>query len=444
MSTQFEHIMESFIAGVASLESTCRQLAREAQADPDGTRFWGQRVEAQLKQQRISAAAARAMLDALEGFQSDKTMWIDPATLLSRTGSAVPAAQSATTRVPSRPARPAIESTEQLRTALFASVPRRRGDTIPVAFRDASAAVVQWLDETPAAATEMPDTLPLGSLINGRYRLIAHLGAGGIGQVFDAIDQSRPDEARVTLKVVGVSLKHQPSVFEALQAAVRRTLHLDHPNIVRILDIDRFADRVFITMEPLRGRWLSAIVREARNKGMPYEAAWPIIEGIASGLAHAHARGIVHSDLSPHAVFVCDDGTAKIVGFGLTHAVPASNEALDVLDTLTLCAYTEAYTADAWAQQGEPHPADDLYPLGVIAYEMLTGTHPFGRCSLSVARQKGLTFAPIPGLHRRARKLIERCLAFERDVRPKNAHSFLKRMRPGVFRRLLQVNGASA
>jgi non-specific serine/threonine protein kinase len=141
--------------------------------------------------------------------------------------------------------------------------------------------------------------------------------------------------------------------------------------------------------------------------------------------------------LSPHAVFVTEDGTPKIMGFGLVHAVPNSNESLDVLDTLTLRAYTEAYTADPWAQQGTPHTADDLYPLGVIAYEMLAGAHPFQRCTLAVARQRGLQFAPIAGLNRRARTLIERCLSFERKVRPQDGALFLKRMRPNVIHRLL-------
>ena len=157
------------------------------------------------------------------------------------------------------------------------------------------------------------------------------------------------------------------------------------------------------------------------------------------GLAYAHRHEVVHCDLSPHAVFICDDGTPKIMGFGLVHAVPNSNESMDVLDTLTLRAYTEAYTADAWAQQGTPHPADDLYPLGVIAYEMLAGVHPFQRCTLAVARQRGLQLAPIPGLNRHARKLIERSLSFERNVRPQDGATFLKRMEANALQRLLFV-----
>jgi tRNA A-37 threonylcarbamoyl transferase component Bud32 len=435
MSTQFEQIIESFLQGSSTLEATCQQLARESQADPTRTRFWGQRVETEMKRGRIAAVAARSMLDALEGFQSDKTMWLDPSMGLSRTGPVAAPPTTSPKTAPPRSLPSKIDSPEQLRATLFAPLTRPRATRTGPSVEPIAA---------PPAHSAGLDVVPLGTVIQDRYRLVAHLGAGGIGQIFDAIDLAQAAETHVTLKIVAVNLQHEPYALEALKTAVARSQHLDHPNIVQVYDIDQHEDRVFITMEPLRGRWLSGMVREVRNKGMSYEAAWPIIEGVANGLAFAHARGIVHSDLSPHAVFVCEDGTAKIIGFGLAHAVPASNESLDVLDTLTLRAYTEAYTADAWIQQGTPHPADDLYPLGVIAYEMLTGLHPFSRCSLSVARQKGLTCAPIEGLNRRAHKLIQRCLSFERDVRPKDGITFLKRMRPGLIERLRLATGAFA
>lgn len=435
MPTQFEQIIESFVQGSSTLEATCEAFAREAAADPSRTRFWGQRIETELKRGRIQAAAARALLDALEGFQCDKTMWIDPALGVPRPTAPAPPKRT------SPP--PVIESAEQLRATLFAPVTPRRADTVPPALRDAHAANVEWVDAIGSARSSNESEVPLGTVIKDRYKLVSHLGVGGVGQIFDALDLAQANETHVTLKLVAVNLQRSPYAFEALTAAVRQARHLDHPNIVRVFDIDHDGERVFITMEPLRGRWLSGMVREVRNKGMSYEAAWPIIEGIANGLAHAHAREVVHSDLSPHAVFVSDDGVAKILGFALGRALPESNESLDVLDTLTLRAYTEAYTADAWAQQGAPHPADDLYPLGVIAYEMLTGVHPFSRCSLSVARQKGLTCPPIDGLNRRARKLIERCLSFDRAVRPKDGRTFVKRMRPGVIQRLWPAGGAA-
>ena len=441
---QFEQIVDGSIAGSLSLDGACHELVRESQADPGRTRFWGQRVESEMKRGRITTAAARSMLDALEGFQCDKTMWLDPGVGLVRGGPAANAAANA-----AQPVAADISSAEQLRATLFRPITRPLADFMPPALRDATHANVEWLEgavnaaTTPACASNL-EAMPLGSVIKGRYRLVAHLGAGGIGQVFDAIDLQQPDEAHVTLKFVAVNLQHEPYAFDALEAAVRTSERLDHPNIAKVYDIDRDENRVFIAMEPLNGRWLSGIVREARNLGMSYDAAWPIISGIAQGLAHAHDQGVVHSDLSPHAIFVCSDGQPKIMGFGLVHAVPASNESLDVLDTLTLRAYTEAYTADAWAQQGRPHPADDLYPLGVIAYEMLTGKHPFQRCALSVARQKGLKCPPIAGLGRRASQLIERCMSFERGVRPQDGTTFLKHMRPGFFDRVRVAAGVSA
>jgi hypothetical protein len=428
MSMQFEHILESFVSGSATLEATCQRLAQESQADPARTRFWGQRVEKALKDGRIAAGAARAMLDALEGFQSDKTMWIDPAQ------AALPAARP-------RVAAPVIETPEQLCATLFAPLAHR---TIEPAESRIARLPEPSSAESDRTSNQSFAVVPLGTVLKDRYRLDGHLGVGGIGQVFDAIDLQQCEETHVTIKIIAVSLKQEPYALGALTAAVREAQRLEHPNIVRVYDIEHDGERVFLIMEPLKGRWLSSVVREVRNKGMSYEAAWPIVEGIANGLAYAHAHGVVHSDLSPHAVFVTEEGVAKIMGFGLAHAVPASNDAWDVLDTLTLRAYTEAYTADAWAQQGKPHPADDLYPLGVIAYEMLAGVHPFARCSLTVARQRGLECAPIEGLNRRARKLIERCLSFERNVRPQDGSTFLKRMRRGMWERLRLAARASA
>jgi serine/threonine protein kinase len=291
----------------------------------------------------------------------------------------------------------------------------------------------------------MPGSAPLlnspeiGAIVKGRYRLDAHLGYGGIGQVFGAtdleIERSGVGNSRVTLKLIAVDLKHEPQALVALQNAVANTKSLRHPNIVGVYGIEHDNDRLFVVMEPLSGSWLGDQLRQVRKVGLAQDIAWPIVEGIANGLAHAHKHNIVHSDLSPYAIFVTDDGTPKIMGFGLIHALPTSNEAMDLLDTMTLRAYSEAYTADTWATHATPHPTDDLYPLGVIAYELLTGMHPFNRYSLTTARQKNLSWAPVPGLNRRASKLIERCLSFERTNRPNNATRFVKRMHgPALLR----------
>ena len=424
MAMQVDRIIDDLCAGSVSLDAACRSLLQASQADPSGTRFWNLAIEAAMKQKRISHAAGRSLLDALEGFQSDRTVWIDSG-LLDAAGDSLAASRR-------------IRSAEQL-------IARATSDLIPSAAARSEPPLtgpIEWYDsqaiEQTADATSNAAAIAAGNVLADRYRLGAHVGASGVGQVFEAEDIAHPGaNRRVTIKIVAVNLRHQPDALTTLEAVVRKTQHLQHPNIASILDIGRHGDSIFIVMEPMRGRWLSGLIREVRGRGMPYATAWPIVSGIANGLAHAHAHGVVHADLSPHAVFVCEDGTPKIMGFGLVNALPTSNEALDVLDTQTLRAYTEAYAADPWAQMSRPHPADDLYPLGVIAYEMLTGTHPFQRCSLTIARQRGLTFAPIAGLSGRARKLLEHCLSFERSDRPQNADRFLKRMQPSFVERML-------
>jgi tRNA A-37 threonylcarbamoyl transferase component Bud32 len=432
MTVTFERIMDDLISGSLTLEAACRILSSEVRSDPQRTRFWPQHIESEMAHGRISAATARALFDALENFGADQTLWLDADAVAPKAG---PAASAPASQRAARHDARVGSDIEEMRAALFASL-GLSADAVggsresERANRDGAAANPNELQT---------EALPPGTQIAGRYRLMEPLGLGGVGRVYRALDQQHAGEGErsVTVKIVAVNLRHQPHAFEALQRAVVRSQALNHPNIAALQDIDRDGDRVFIVMEPLRGRWLSHLIREVRGRGLAHHFAWPIISGVAMGLAHAHERGVVHRDLSPHSVFLGEDGAAKIVGFGLAHAVPSSNESLDVLDTQTLRAYSEAYTADPWGHQSTPHPADDLYPLGVMAYELLTGAHPFQRCSLTQARQKNLSYDPIPGVNRRARKLIERCLSFEREIRPRDASGFVRRMRSGTLERML-------
>jgi serine/threonine protein kinase len=164
---------------------------------------------------------------------------------------------------------------------------------------------------------------------------------------------------------------------------------------------------------------------------MKREVALPIIRGIAEGLAYAHRKGIVHSDLKPGNIFIAEDGTAKILDFGIARAVPSMNTeaSRDVFDAGSLGAYTEAYATDEMIDGVDPHPADDMYALGIIAYELLTGFHPYKRHSAPGARKLGLKPAPLKGLKRKEMRAIESCLSLERKRRPQDAAAFLKLFR---------------
>jgi serine/threonine protein kinase len=261
------------------------------------------------------------------------------------------------------------------------------------------------------------------------------LGKGGMGLVFAAVDrrkeEARDPNPRVALKVLNSDFQRHPQAFMALQREARKAQTLAHPNVVTVFDFDRDGDAVYMTMELLQGRSLDSMTREARGKGIGREIALPIIRGIAEGLAYAHRKGIVHSDLKPGNVFIAEDGTAKILDFGIARAVPSAvpEGERDVFDAGSLGAYTEAYATDEMVDGVDPHPADDMYALGIIAYELLTGLHPSQRHSAPSARKLGIKPAPLKGLKRKEVRAIERCLSFDRKQRPQNAGDFLKLFR---------------
>jgi serine/threonine protein kinase len=274
-----------------------------------------------------------------------------------------------------------------------------------------------------------------GSVIKKRFVLEKMLGKGGMGLVFGAIDrrkeEARDPNPRVALKVLNADFQRHPQAFIALQREARKAQTLAHPNVVTVFDFDRDGDAVYMTMELLQGSPLDSVTREARGKGVKPEIALPIIRGIAEGLAYAHRKGIVHSDLKPGNIFITEDGTAKILDFGIARAVPSINAeaSIDVFDAGSLGAYTEAYATDEMIDGVDPHPADDMYALGIIAYEMLTGTHPYLRHSAPGARKLGLKAPPLKGLKRKEMRAIEGCLSLDRKHRPQDASAFLKSFR---------------
>ena len=139
----------------------------------------------------------------------------------------------------------------------------------------------------------------------------------------------------------------------------------------------------------------------------------------------------MHSDLKPGNVFITgEEGTAKILDFGIARAVPSmkTEASRDVFDAGSLGAYTEAYATDEMIDGVDPHPADDMYALGIIAYELLTGFHPYQRHSAPAARKLGIKPAQLKGLRRKETRAIERCLSSIAD-RPQNAGEFLKLFR---------------
>ncbi|MBY0494735.1 MAG: protein kinase [Cyanobacteria bacterium] len=220
---------------------------------------------------------------------------------------------------------------------------------------------------TPADAPTM--TSVSAARIANRYRIERPIGEGGMGVVFAAIDETL--ERRVAIKVIKDQHLHGDSLAR-FQREARTAASLSHPNIVTVHDFgvdDTGAP--FLVMELLEGQSLRmAIKTEGR---IAQTRAIAILRGLAAAVEAAHAKGVIHRDLKPENVFLIGDTHAKILDYGIAKAVQSKTTFATpgVLGTL-------AYMAPEQAGGGEASPAWDMWALAVIAYEMLTGEHPFG------------------------------------------------------------------
>lgn len=286
-------------------------------------------------------------------------------------------------------------------------------------------------DMTIFELSQTGGVLEPGAVVKGRFLLEKQIGGGGMGVVFAAIDrrkqEARDPNPRITIKLLHGDFQRHQDALIALQREARKAQTLAHPNVVTVFDFDRDGPTVFMTMELLRGRSLDTVIREARGTGVGRKVAIPIIRGIAEGLAYAHRKGIVHSDLKPGNVFLLEDGTPKLLDFGIARAVTSANAEHDVFDAGSLGAYTESYATQEMVDGSDPHTADDVYALGLIAYELLAGDHPYRRNSAPKARTLGLKPHMPKALTRPEWRVLETALAFDRSKRPKDAAEFLSR-----------------
>lgn len=244
----------------------------------------------------------------------------------------------------------------------------------------------------------------VGDVLNRRFVLKEKLGFGGMGTVFKALDLRRQEaEDRnpyVALKVIKAEAIDHPEAVKILQREARKTQRLAHPNVVMVYDYDRDGDLSYITMELLEGETLDKVLAKRRNAPLPVSISSDIIEQIASALDAAHAIGLVHLDLKPANIFIERNGHVKIIDFGIAKILPKRNSAdATVFDVRKLGALTPAYASIEMLLGEDVDARDDVFGFCCIAYEVITGKHPFNRkpatvafaCNLKPARPGGLT-----------------------------------------------------
>ena len=287
---------------------------------------------------------------------------------------------------------------------------------------------------------ELATDYDVGSTIRGRFKLEKLLGTGGMGKVYKALDllkeEAKDRKPYVAVKLLNDNFRDHPEAFISLQREASRQQKLSHPNIATVYDFDRVGGpgtAVYITMELMEGVEIKDYIRKKvkPKKGLPFKKAYEIIKQIGAGLTYAHEHQLVHSDFKPSNAFLCNNGKVKTLDFGIARAVenPLTGDMTQTLfDPGKLGALTPAYASHEQLDGKEPDIRDDVYAFGCVAYELLTGKHPFGKVPANQAREKRLTPPYIESLNKIQNAALSGAVAFFREDRSPSVSHFIKEL----------------
>ena len=225
-----------------------------------------------------------------------------------------------------------------------------------------------------------------GRLIAGRYRVDSLVASGGMASVYVAHDTVL--DRKVALKAIHPHLAQDKSFVEKFQREAKVAAKLSHPNLVNVFDQGSDEEVIFLVMEFVPGITL----RDAMNDfgALDSSRALEIIEPLTAGLAAAHAAGILHRDLKPENVFLSDGGSVKLGDFGLARPISQHTQTGSIVGTV-------AYLSPELVLRGQADARSDVYSLGVMIFEMLTGTQPYqGDQAVQIAYQHANSKIPAP------------------------------------------------
>jgi len=285
-------------------------------------------------------------------------------------------------------------------------------------------------DEVDGHSGARPGADPFepGRVLGGRYELERVAGRGGFCVVLAARDRRRQaagdDDARVAIKALRPELRGDDEARGRLTGEFRQLQQLSHPNIVRVFDLDRHGDDWFVVMELLEGVSLAGLIQHCQGDGVPARKAFGIVKSCAEALGWAHGRGVVHGDVKPGNVFVMRDDGVRLLDFGLPSPRLSAGGHVSAFAT-------PAYASPQVLEGAVPTVADDVYSLGCVAFELLTGLHPFGRVDAREARVRGLHPDEASSLPGPARAALEAALSFDPERRPPDMEAFLALLEPG-------------
>jgi len=268
---------------------------------------------------------------------------------------------------------------------------------------------------SPAPPPEAGGYTP-GTILVDRYRIVALLGRGGMGEVYRADDLKLGQP--VALKFLPADVERDPDARARLLAETRHARSIAHPNVCRVYDVGDIDARPFLTMEYIDGEDLASLLR--RIGRLPAAKAVEIAQQLCAGLAAAHERGVLHRDLKPANVMIDGRGQARITDFGLAVETRAVGEARDFAGTVAYMAPERLHGAPATVQS-------DIYALGLILYETCTGKPPFKAQTFEEWRLAHDSSTPTPptelsgDVDPAVERVILRCLEKDPAKRPASA-----------------------
>ncbi len=269
------------------------------------------------------------------------------------------------------------------------------------------------------------EELPIGSLFAGRFQIIEELGRGGMGRVYKVLD--REIEETVALKLLRPEIAADEKTIRRFRNELKFARKISHENVCRMYDLNKEGETHFITMEYVAGENLKRMIKMMGNLGVGKTIF--IAKQVCQGLAQAHKLGVVHRDLKPGNIMIDREGNARIMDFGIARSL----EARDITDRGAMIG-TPKYMAPEQVEGREVDQRSDIYALGVILYEMLTGKVPFvGDTTLEIALKHKVEMpqeprrlnSQIPGSLNRA---VLKCLEKDKESRYQSAEEVLSEL----------------
>lgn len=260
-----------------------------------------------------------------------------------------------------------------------------------------------------------------GERVSGRYKILGKIGSGGMANVYLATDLIL--EREVAVKMMSLDFQDDKDSLRRFRREALSTTELTHPNIVNIFDVGE-GDQPYIVMEHVDGMDLKQYIRD--NHPIPYQKALDIMDKILSGIAYAHDNDVIHRDIKPHNILVDHNGDIKITDFGIAVALSQNS----ITQTNSLLGSVQ-YMSPEQARGNIITKQSDIYSLGIVLYELLTGSVPFeGESAVSIALKHFQT--PIPSLREFDSRLpqpLENVVLKATAKEPKNRYATVHEMR---------------